>query len=69
MEERERPDFQQYVPKKVSKAYVLKISLYAIMLVAMGIFLNRKLKQQGNPKVKSPKVEQIDHVQIDSSGQ
>ena len=69
MEERERPDFQQYVPKKVSKVYVLKISLYAIMLVAMGIFLYRKLKQQGNPKVKSPKVEQIDHVIIDSSGQ
>ena len=69
MEERERPDFQQYVPKKVSKVYVLKISLYGIMLVAMGIFLYRKLKQQGTPKVKSPKVEQIDNVKIDSSGQ
>lgn len=68
MEERERPDFQQYVPKKVSKVYVLKISLYAIMLVAMGIFLYRKLRQQGNSKVKSPNVEQIDNVIIDSSG-
>ena len=68
MEERERPDFQQYVPKKVSKVYVLKISLYAIMLVAMGIFLSRKLRQQGNSKVKSPNVEQIDNVIIDSSG-
>ncbi len=69
MEERERPDFQQYVPKKVSKVYVLKISLYAIMLVAMGIFLYRKLKQQGSTKVKSPRIEQIDHVKIDSSKQ
>jgi flagellar basal body-associated protein FliL len=69
MEERERPDFQQYVPKKVSKIYVLKILLYTIMLVAMGIFLYRKLKSQSKPKVKTQKIEQIDHVKIDSSGQ
>jgi hypothetical protein len=69
MEERERPDFQQYVPKKVSKVYVLKISLYTIMLVAMGIFLYRKLKQQEKPKVNAPKIEQIDHVKIDNSGE
>jgi len=69
MEERERPDFQQYVPKKVSKIYVLKILLYTIMLVAMGIFLYRKLKSQSKPKVKAQKIEQIDHVKIDSSGQ
>ena len=62
MEERERPDFQQYVPKKVSKAYVFKIFLYTIVLVAMGIFLYKKLKHQD-------KIEQIDHVKIDSSGQ
>ena len=69
MEERERPDFQQYVPKKVSKAYVFKIFLYTIVLVAMGIFLYKKLKQQGNPKTNTHKIEQIDHVTIDSSGQ
>jgi hypothetical protein len=69
MEERERPDFQQYVPKKVSKAYVFKIFLYTIVLVAMGIFLYKKLKQQGNPKINTHKIEQIDHVKIDSSGQ
>jgi hypothetical protein len=69
MEERERPDFQQYVPKKVSKIYVLKILLYTIMLVAMGVFLYRKLKSQAKPKVKTQKIEQIDHVKIDSSGQ
>jgi len=69
MEERERPDFQQYVPKKVSKAYVFKIFLYTIVLVAMGIFLYKKLKQQGNPKINTQKIEQIDHVKIDSSGQ
>ncbi|MEN9400951.1 MAG: hypothetical protein RL632_2054 [Bacteroidota bacterium] len=69
MEERERPDFQQYVPKKVSKIYVLKILLYTIMLVAMGIFLYRKLKSQSKPKVKTQKIEQIDHVKIDNSGQ
>jgi hypothetical protein len=69
MEERERPDFQQYVPKKVSKVYVLKISLYTIMLVAMGIFLYRKLKQQEKPKVNTPKIEQIDHVKIDNAGE
>ena len=57
MEERERPDFQQYVPKKVSKAYVFKIFLY------------RKLKQQDKTKVNSPKIEQIDHVKIDSPDQ
>ncbi len=69
MEERERPDFQQYVPKKVSKAYVFKIFLYTIVLVAMGIFLYRKLKQQDKTKVNSPEIEQIDHVKIDSPDQ
>jgi hypothetical protein len=69
MEERERPDFQQYVPKKVSKIYVLKILLYTIMLVAMGVFLYRKLKTQAKAIVKTQKIEQIDHVEIDSSGQ
>ena len=69
MEERERPDFQQYVPKKVSKIYVLKIALYTVMLIAMGVFLYRKLKAQSKPKVKNPKIEQIDNVKIDSSGQ
>jgi hypothetical protein len=68
MEERERPDFQQYVPKKVSKIYVLKILLYTIMLVAMGVFLYRKLKSQPKPKVNTQKIEQIDHVKIDNSG-
>ena len=37
MEDRERPDFQQYVPKKVSKAYVFKIFLYTIVLVATSM--------------------------------
>jgi hypothetical protein len=69
MEERERPDFQQYVPKKVSKAYVFKIFLYTIVLVAMGVFLYKKLKQQEKPIVNPPKIEQIDHVKIDSSSQ
>jgi hypothetical protein len=67
MEERERPDFQQYVPKKVSKMYVLKILLYTIVLVAMGVFLYRKLNAQSKPNVKNPKIEQIDNVKIESS--
>ena len=69
MEESERPNFQQYVPKKVSKIYVLKIALYTLMLVAMGIFLYRKLNHKAKPNVKNPKIEQIDHIKIEYSGQ
>jgi hypothetical protein len=63
------PRFSAVCPKKVSKAYVFKIFLYTIVLVAMGIFLYRKLKQQDKTKVNSPEIEQIDHVKIDSPDQ
>jgi flagellar basal body-associated protein FliL len=63
MEKRPKINLKQYQSSKVSKKFILKMLLYFIVLLALGIFVHYKLGEQ--EEAKNAPVE-IHHVTIDT---
>lgn len=63
MDQAPKVDLQQYIPKKGSKRYIVKIIIYVSVLLFLIYMVSVKLQKE-NPKEIPPQVEEINGVKI-----